>query len=243
MAELRLKKINLVSTPDPAFGNHNPALIHYKLAHPEQTFICGALDYLSALAAPEQAPQAIGHQIQSMKAAGFDGVKLLESKPMVRKLLKIPLDGPVYEPMWAQIENLGLPVVWHVADPQEFWDPKRCPDWARSNGWFYGDGTYPSLDTLYSEVEHILTRHPELKVILAHFFFLSEHFDQAADFLDAHPNACFDLTPGSEMFYNFSRHPQRSRDFFMQYSRRLIFGSDIGASAILANSRRRDPAR
>jgi hypothetical protein len=230
---MRLKRVNLVATPDAELGNHNPALIHYKLFHPDRAFLCGAVNYLSVLVAPNRAPQELRDQVLALKAAGFDGLKLLESKPMVRKVLGIPLDSPVYEGMWAAVEELGLPVVWHVADPEEFWDPKRVPDWAVTQGWFYGDGTYPTLEGLYQEVQNILTRHPALQVILAHFFFLSEHLHHAADFLDAHPNARFDLTPGSEMFFNFSRQPQQARDFFLRYRERLIFGSDIGASAIL----------
>jgi hypothetical protein len=231
--ELHYRRINLVATPDPALGNHNPALIHYKLRHPEQAFINGSMDYLAALAAPERAGQSLADQVRALKASGFDGLKLLESKPMVRKMLGIALDSPVYTGMWAAVAELSLPVVWHVGDPEEFWDRERCPAWAVSNGWYYGEGGYPSLENLYDEVDLILGRHTDLKVILAHFYFLSEHLERAADFLDAHPNACFDLTPGSEMFFNFSRQLQKTRDFFLRYQDRLIFGSDIGASAIL----------
>jgi hypothetical protein len=231
--DLNFSRINLVAIPDQMMGNHNPALIHYKMHHPQTTTICGAMNYLSALADPQKAPRNLADQVKELKRAGFDGIKILEGKPMVRKLLGIPLDGPFYEPMWAAIEELGLPVVWHVADPEEFWDPALCPDWAQNNGWFYGDGSFPSKEDLYTEVDHILTRPPDLKVILAHFYFLSAQLERAADFLQAHPNTCFDLTPGSEMFLNFSKKPDAAREFFIRFSEQLIFGTDIGASAIL----------
>jgi predicted TIM-barrel fold metal-dependent hydrolase len=230
----RFQRVNLVSTPDAVFANHNPAAIYYKSLYPDTTYICGAMDYFAALSAGPQGPQVLGNQVRQLHAVGFDGIKLLETKPMVRKMLKIPLDSPMYEPMWAAIEELGMPVVWHVADPEEFWDPNRCPGWAKQNGWYYGDGTYPTLESLYTEVDNILSRHPGLKVILAHFFFLSEHLERAAAFLDAHPHAHFDLTPGSEMFFNFTRQKDQARDFFVRYSHRLVFGSDIGGSAIEA---------
>jgi predicted TIM-barrel fold metal-dependent hydrolase len=177
-------------------------------------------------------PQALAQQIDSFKSAGFDGLKLLESKPIARKMINIPLDGPIYAPMWEAVVKNDLPVVWHVADPEEFWDFQKCPDWVKKAGWFYGDGTYPLKEALYSEVEAIVTRHPELKVILAHFFFLSADLPRAAAFLDAHPNVCFDLTPGSEMFFNFSTDLQAARDFFIRFQDRLIFGTDSGASAV-----------
>ena len=231
--EMRFARINLVATPDQTLGNHNPALIHYKMHHPHSTTICGAMDYLSALADPQKAPQALADQVKALHLAGFDGIKILEGKPMVRKLLGIPLDSPFYEGMWAAIEDLGMPVVWHVADPEEFWDPVRCPDWARNSGWYYGDGSFPTLEDLYGEVDHILSRHPGLKVVLAHFYFLSSHLKRAGEFLQEHPNAFFDLTPGSEMFFDFSRNLDASREFFLAFSDRLLFGTDIGASAIL----------
>jgi predicted TIM-barrel fold metal-dependent hydrolase len=81
-------------------------------------------------------------------------------------------------------------------------------------------------------VETIANRHPAQKIILAHFFFLSADLLRAAVFLDAHPNICFDLTPGSEMFFNFMTGTEASRDFFLRYQDRLIFGTDSGASAV-----------
>lgn len=227
-----VRRMNLVATPDLEGANHNPALIRFKLHASEKAYCCGALDYFSVLAAPERAQQALAEQVLALKAAGFDGLKILESKPMVRKIIGLPLDGPAYAKMWSLVEHLGLPVVWHVADPEFFWDEALCPDWARQAGWFYGDGTYPSKEELYVEVDHILDRHPNLKIIFAHFHFLSADLERAAAFLESHAHVYFDLTPGSEMYFNFSLQPKIARDFFIQFQDRLIYGTDIGASAI-----------
>lgn len=231
-SEMRIGRVNLVSTPDMTDINHNAAVIAYKFSHPQTTFICGGLDHFSVMSDPSQMPAAFFEQVKALRSAGFDGLKLLESKPIARKLINIPLDGPVYAPMWEALEQMQMPVVWHVADPEEFWDLAKCPDWVKNAGWFYGDGTYPLKETLYREVENVVTRHPKLKVILAHFFFLSADLPRAAAFLDAHPNVCFDLTPGSEMFFNFNADLQTAREFFIKYQDRLIFGTDSGASAV-----------
>jgi predicted TIM-barrel fold metal-dependent hydrolase len=230
--EMGIDRINLVSTPDIEAVNHNPAVLQYKALHPTTTYICGGLDHFSVQLNPAAMPEAFAQQVIALFAAGFDGLKLLESKPIARKMINIPLDGPTYAPMWAEMEKLAFPVVWHVADPEEFWDPEKCPDWVKKSGWFYGDGTYPLKETLYSEVEAIVSRHPKLKVILAHFFFLSADLPRAAAFLDSHPNVCFDLTPGSEMFFNFMTDLAKTKEFFTHYQDRLIFGTDTGASAV-----------
>jgi predicted TIM-barrel fold metal-dependent hydrolase len=230
--EMGIDRVNLVSTPDVDTVNHNAAVLYYKSLHPTVTFICGGLDHFLPQMNPSQMPAAFAQQVVDMHDAGFDGLKLLESKPIARKMIDIPLDGPVYAPMWAEVERLGVPVVWHVADPEEFWDVEKCPAWVKNAEWFYGDGTYPLKETLYKEVEAVVDRHPQLKVILAHFFFLSADLPRAAAFLDAHPHVCFDLTPGSEMLFNFNLNLDASRKFFLRYQDRLIFGTDTGASAV-----------
>jgi hypothetical protein len=65
--------------------------------------------------------------------------------------------------VWAVLEQEQFPVIFHVADPDVFWDRDGCPDWARAKGWDYSDGSYPSKEDLYGEVDTILaaTSEPE----------------------------------------------------------------------------------
>ena len=191
MDEQQLARANLVGTPDLQTISHNPALIHFKAHHPQRVYISGALDYTQVWADPARAPEAVAGQIAVLRSIGFDGLKVVEGKPMVRKMLGIPFDGPEYAKLWAALEEQGFPVVFHVADPEEFWDAKRCPDWART-----------------------------------------QDLQRAAAFLDAHPSVCFDLTPGVEMYLNFGQNLDAARDFFFKYADRLVYGTDIGASAI-----------
>jgi predicted TIM-barrel fold metal-dependent hydrolase len=174
----------------------------------------------------------LGEQIKILNGMGFDGLKIVEGKPTFRKICPISLDSPNYENMWTTLEELEMPVVFHVADPEEFWDAELVPSWARDNGWFYGDGTFPTKDELYAEVDNILTRHPQLKLILAHFYFLSADLPRAGRLFDTYPNICFDLTPGSEMYANFTRNYDASREFFLRYQTRIIYGSDTGSWSI-----------
>ena len=129
--------------------------------------------------------------------------------------------------MWAALEEHGMPVIFHVADPEEDWDEAHATPWAKEHGWFYGDGTFPTKEALYSEVDTILERHPGLKLVFAHFYFLSADLERAADFFDRHPSVCFDLTPGNEMISNFTRNYDVARRFFLTYQDRLVYGTDI----------------
>ncbi len=229
--EVHAQRANLVCIPNADATTHNPAALHFKQHHPDRVYISGALDY-SILADTERAPDLLGAQIPALKAQGFDGLKLIEGKLQVRKLLPHRLDGPLYAAMWEAVERENFPVVFHVNDPDEFWDAERCPDWARDSGWDYSDGSYPSKEDLYTEVDNILARHPHLKIIFAHFYFLSRDLERATRFLDAHPAVCFDLAPHLDMYGDFSRHPETARAFFLRYQNRIIYGTDIDTRAL-----------
>ena len=127
---------------------------------------------------------------------------------------------------FGRMEERGLPLLWHVADPEEFWDHARVPVWAVKHGWSYTDGSFPDKELLYSEVEKVLARHPRLPVIFAHFYFLSADLGRASRFLIEHPTVCFDLAPGVEMFHNFTVDPAKTRDFFLEFQDRIIYGTD-----------------
>jgi predicted TIM-barrel fold metal-dependent hydrolase len=232
MGTVPMVRTNLVSTPNPRVVNYNPALIAFKARHPGRVYLSGGLDYTEALVDRERAPELLGAQVRTLKAIGFDGLKLIEGKPTARKRIPIPLDAPEYEGMWRALEETGLPAVWHVADPEEFWDAERIPNWARERGWYYADGGYPTKESLYAEVDRVLERHPGLHIIFAHFYFLSADLQRAGRFLDAHPTVCLDLTPGSEMYGNFTRTYEAARAFFLRYQDRLVYGTDISTRAL-----------
>lgn len=229
--EAHVSRANLVCLPNPDTSTHNPAALYFKQKYPEKVFISGALDY-SVLTNPDQAPELLAAQIGMLKQQGFDGLKLIEGKPQVRKILPYPLNGSLYEQMWAALEQEAFPVVFHVNDPDEFWDPNRCPRWAKEKGWDYSDGSYPSKDDLYAEVDQILSQNPRLKLILAHFYFLSTDLERAGWFLDAHPTVSFDLAPHMDMYRDFSLNPEATRAFFIHYQDRIIYGTDVDTRAL-----------
>lgn len=226
-------RFNLVCLPNRDGTTQNATALYFKEHHPDRVTLSGALEYGPALADLARAPQMLAEQVQTLKAQGFDGLKLIEGKPQVRKLLPFPLDGPLYAPLWAALEQEQFPVVFHVADPDEFWDPERCPAWARASGWDYSDGSYPSKEDLYAEIDHVLARHPRLKIVFAHFYFLSQDLERAARFLDTYPSVCLDLAPHMDMYAHFSRDPAAVRAFFLRYQERIIYGTDTDTRAIV----------
>ncbi len=226
-------RFNLVCLPNLDGTTQNAAALYFKQHHPDRVYLSGALEYGPALADPANAPDMLAAQVRALRAQGFNGLKLIEGKPQVRKLLPFPLDGPLYAPMWAALAEMQFPVILHIADPDEFWDAARCPAWARQSGWDYTDGSYPTKETLYAEVAHVLARYPGLNLVLAHFYFLSRELERAARLLDAHSNVCFDLAPHMDMYTDFSRNSAAVRAFFLRYQTRILYGTDTDTRVLV----------
>jgi predicted TIM-barrel fold metal-dependent hydrolase len=202
----------------------NVVAMLFKALYPGQIWAFGALQY--SLPGDPQDHPGFPEQARQLMAMGADGMKMGEGKPTLRKAVGQPLDAPMYGAYYAYCEAEAIPILFHVADPPDLWDPERVPEWARARGWFYGDGTYPALETLYGEVDGILAKFPKLHIILAHFYFMSYDIERAARFLDTWPNVSFDLTPGGDMYVNFAKAPGLWRRFFIQYQDRILFGTD-----------------
>jgi len=200
------------------------AALYSKAQYPELFYAGGFAPWSGET---DQLPDADWEKyIRSLIELGFDGVGEMGSKPVPRSR-HVPLDGCYYEGFWDACEAQGFPVLCHVADPEEFWDEKLAPDWAKKKGWVYHLEDYPTKEELYRETESVLDAHPDLRIVLCHFYFISADIERASTFLDCYRNANFDLTLGIELMHNISRRRDDWRDFFIKYQDRIFFGTDI----------------
>lgn len=155
-------------------------------------------------------------QAEQLLKLGCDGIKIMNA-PSIRNFVGTKINDPKYHKMYALLEKNGVPVNMHVNDPRYFWESgKIAPG-------------YLSYDEVYEEAMEMLDMFPELQITFAHFFFLSDNPKEAERIMDKYPNVRFDLTPGGEMFINFSKDPEYWHDFFTKYSKRLLFGTDSNA--------------
>ncbi len=154
-------------------------------------------------------------QVEAMLRLGCDGVKIMDA-PSLRRHMGVGYNAPEFEKMFALLEEKQIPVNIHVADPEEFWEI----------GGRLSDGSYISKQEMYNEIFEILDRHPNLKVCFAHFFFLSNYPEEAVRVMEKYQNVYFDLTPGTEMYYNFDNNIEFWHSFFTKYSHRILHGTD-----------------
>ena len=166
-------------------------------------------------------------QVQTMAKLGCDGVKMMQMHPLHRRERGFGVDDPFYDPMFSFMEENNLPVCMHVAEPEDRWFNKAMSEEAIARGWYYGpESGCVSKEQLTEETLAMAKKHPKLKISLAHFFFLSDFPDEAERVMRNYPNIYFDLTPGTEMFPNFSKRIDFWHDFFVKYNDRILFGTD-----------------
>lgn len=231
----QIDRLNIVCTPSQQRLSLVPDALHLKAHQPDRVYVFGGLDISALFMMPEQCGEFFAGYVDTLRQMGCDGIKMIEGKPQIRKMLPLPpFDSPQYAPYWEKMAQDQIPIIFHVNDPEEFWDAERIPSWAVEAGWFYGQGGFIDNEVQYREVLNVLDRNPDLVVIFAHFFFLSAQLERLAEYLDRYPGMHIDLTPGVEMYYNFAANPQKTRDFFIRFQDRILYGTDIGAKALLA---------
>jgi predicted TIM-barrel fold metal-dependent hydrolase len=209
----------------PQLWGNNVLCAAIKLKSAGRGYAFAALHYPET-GAPE--PDEMLAQTALFHELGFDGIKMMDGKPNIRKRIGLPLNDPVYDPMFAFMEAENIPLLYHVNDPDEFWTWDLMPQWAKAQGdqVFYGDGRYPPKQQIEDEAVEILDKHPSLRIIFPHFFFTSMSIERTRKLFETYPNMSYDITPGWEMFESFAANYDAWRDFFIKYSHRILFGTD-----------------
>ena len=213
-------------------GAQNILAAIMKLLYPGKIYAHGGLVYPEfPIKSAPTAEYDFAGQAKELIDMGFDGIKMLENKPTTRKLIDTPTNSPIFDGFYSYLEENQIPIVSHTADPETFWDYDLAPAFSHTEGWFYGDGTFLTKEEIYAEVDRTLEKFPNLRFTLPHFYFLSDFPDKAREFLNAHPNITFDITPGREMYDNFTKHYEESRQLFSDFSDRILFGTDMTFTA------------
>lgn len=198
----------------------------------DNIYVFGSLDATNYYKDKSNLGLNMVNHVKNLMACGCDGIKMLEGKPTTKLRYPIPdFDDMGWDEYFKYMEDNKIPIVWHVNDPEEFWDINKVPKWAKDNGWFY-DSKIISNIRQYDSIDNVLKRHPNLVITFAHFYFLSNDLNRLGNLFDTYPNISCDITPGIEMFINFSNNIEKAREFFNKYQDRIIYGTDIAGCGI-----------
>ena len=167
------------------------------------------------------------NQAKKYLSVGYDGFKMLEGYPSLIKAWNLMIDSPVYDKFYSFMEENGYPIIIHIANPKENWDRAAASEYAIKAGRVYDD-SYPKKDDITASLLHVMEKHPDLKLITAHFGFLSYDIETAEKYM-SYPNTMLDVTPGGEQLMLIGEKWDIWLHFFEKYQDRILYGTDFYA--------------
>ena len=162
---------------------------------------------------------------------GAIGLKIFKNLGLSAKKAdgsRLKVDDPDLDPIWQTAARLNIPVIIHVADPAQFFEPidyknERWLELALFPNRQYPREQFPSFEDLMGERDRMFARNPKTRFINAHFGWHGNDFGRAAKHLDTLPNVVLEV---GAVLYEFGRQPRASREFFTKYQDRVLFGKD-----------------
>jgi predicted TIM-barrel fold metal-dependent hydrolase len=163
--------------------------------------------------------------------AGAIGLKIFKNLGLTAKAAnggRLKVDDPALNPVWQACARLNIPVIIHTAEPMEFFSEmdyknERWLELALFPSRRNNAPGQPTFEELLAERDRMFAANPKTRYIAAHFGYWGHDLARAAAALDRMPNVYPEV---SAVLYEFGRAPRASREFFIKYQDRILFGKD-----------------
>jgi len=222
----------------------NLHLDRLKSRAPERFRVFGGVDWSAWPTQGDKFGEWAAARLRVQKARGADGLKVW--KPFGLQVCDqhgqlVAVDDTRLDPLWETAAELDLPVAIHVADPVAFFDPldkfnerweeiERNPAWhfesrLTNSGQANSRPPYPPFLFILESLARLVERHPRTTFIGAHVGCYAENLGWVSALLERCPNFYIDI---SARLGELGRQPYSARRFFIKYSDRILFGTDMG---------------
>lgn len=148
----------------------------------------------------------------------------------------IMIDDPKFDPIFAHIAEIGIPLVGHLGEPKNCWLPFEKMTTKNDSNYFANNPQYhmflhpefPSYEDQMAARDRMLDKNPELVFIGCHLASLEWSVDEIAGFLDRFPNAAVDMAARmGQLYFQTVEDHEKVRNFFINYQDRIMYGTDI----------------
>jgi len=119
-------------------------------------------------------------------------------------------------PVYSKIENEGMPVIIHVADP-DIWYEKK----------YQNVNKYGTKEDRIADFIDLLEKFPNITWISAHFGCLPENLPKLGEMFELYPNLYVDTGSTKWMVRELGKNVEKSRKWIIKYQDRIVWGSDI----------------
>lgn len=170
-------------------------------------------------------------RLEQFVLRGASGIKFwkdlgLSLRDAAGELLRI--DDERLAPIFDKAAELGVPVMFHTADPDAFFLPldecnERYEELAAHPDWSFF-GAERSKAELLEQRDRVFARHPKTMFVAAHLAESGENLARVAKLLETHPNVYVDISARAS---ELGRQPYSAREFFLHFADRIVFGSDL----------------
>lgn len=229
--------VSLDGQASAKFSEHSHALLD---RHPGRFVVFVRMDYVGDGRADDprtwdvtkpEFGQRMADRLSEAVRLGACGLKLPKSLGLTIRGADgklISPDDARFDAVWQRAGELGIPVIWHCADPVAFFRPldernERYEELSRHFDWSFHGGDFPKHQDLIDARNRVIERHPKTQFICAHFADIPEDLEKLGGYLDRYPNMAIEF---GARISELGRQPFTARDFFLKYPDRILFGTD-----------------
>jgi predicted TIM-barrel fold metal-dependent hydrolase len=169
--------------------------------------------------------------LERLVERGAKGIKFwkdlgLSVRDAQGELLRI--DDERLAPIFDKAAELSIPVMFHTADPDAFFLPidghnERYEELAAHPEWSVYGSQYSKCELL-DQRDRVIARHPRTTFVAAHVGECGENLARVSGLLERFPNVMIDISARAS---ELGRQPYSSREFFLRFPDRILFGSDL----------------
>ncbi len=196
---------------------------------PDRFSVMGWMDW-SGVEKPDFVQKSV-ETLEQLAERGICGMKFwkdlgLSVRDASGELLRI--DDDKLAPIFDKAGELGIPVMFHTADPAAFFLPidahnERYEELAAHPDWGF-HGSHYSKDDLLEQRNRVFARHPKTTFVAAHLAECGEDLRKVSDMLEKFQNVSVDM---SARVAELGRQPYSARKFFLKFQDRILFGIDL----------------
>lgn len=160
---------------------------------------------------------------------GDKGKGLFYSNPT--KAWGMHLDDPRMDPLLEKCAELKMPVNIHVADPYWMYLPMDATNDGLMNAYKWRLDNQPDIvghAGMIDILERAVKRHPKTIFVACHFANCCYDLNRLGKLFDQYPNLYADI---SARYAETAAIPRFVGQFYQKYSDRLVYGTDMTASA------------
>lgn len=150
----------------------------------------------------------------------FFGPRFLDFNAKYDKPYRI--NDPQLDPVYSRIEDYGMKVLIHVADPDYWYQHK-----------YTNQNKYGTKQDRLDDFVELVEQYTKITWISAHLGCLPENLPQLSDLLDRYPRLYVDTGSTRWMIRELGKNIPNTQKWIKKYQDRILWGSDISSFQLL----------